>query len=148
MQEVDVEVIEPQKDAVYKPRIGPAKERSLKTGDLKPLVGALKAADASPIVIEHEVTDVTVSSALRRAMAMPNEKFSAGERIVNNAEAIGQVLLRKALVEGDLSAIREILNRTEGKVPNVTHNTSASVNVKGDANSIAALMQKIDGNKG
>ena len=148
MQEVEPEVIEVQPDAVYKPRIESAKKRSLKTGNLAPIVGALEAAGASPAIIEREVTDVTVSSVLKTAMAAPNMRFSAGEKVVNNAEAIGQVLLDLAIQERNLNAIREVLNRTEGKVPNVTHNTSASVNVKGDANSIAALMQKIDANKG
>ena len=79
-------------------------------------------------------------------MAAPAPNFVAGDRLLNNAQAIGKVLVEKA-VAGDMQAIREVLNRTEGKVPNVNKNANMSVNVKGDANSLAALMGKIDANK-
>ena len=89
---------------------------------------------------------MTITGALKDAMAAPAPNFVAGDQVLNNAQAIGKVLVEKA-VAGDMQAIREVLNRTEGKVPNVNKNANMSVNVKGDANSLAALMGKIDANK-
>lgn len=142
-----VEIIGEELDPVYKPRLEAARTRAVKEGNLIPLVGALKARDASDEVIKKEITEVTISSCLKKSMAMPNEVWSSGDKVVNNAEVIGNVLMNKAIA-GDMAAIREILNRTEGKVPNVTHNSSASVRVTGDANSISSLMAKIDKNRG
>ena len=142
-----VEIIGEEPDPVYKPRLDAARARAEREGNLIPLVGALKAHDASDEIIKKEITEVTISSCLRKSMAMPNEVWSSGDKIVNNAEVIGSVLMNKAIA-GDMAAIREILNRTEGKVPNVTHNSSASVRVTGDANSIGSLMAKIDKNRG
>ena len=144
---VDAEVVEIQPDAAYKHSVGRAERKAVETGNLVPLVGALKAQDATDAEIVKKVNDVTVSGALRTAMSMPNAMFTAGDKVVTNAEAIGKVLMEKA-ISGDMSAIREVMNRTEGKVPNVTHNSSASVKVTGDAGSIGELMKRIDSNKG
>lgn len=145
---VIAEVVEKGVDGVkvYQPSIKKTENIADKTGNVYPLVNAMKVAGADEPEIIKKVTEVTVSGALRNAMAMPNVEMSCGQRVVNNAEALGRVLLEKAMT-GDLGAIREVLNRTEGKVPNVTHTASANVTVKGDANSIAALMNKIDNNK-
>lgn len=148
-EKVLVEVIEPsdKRDVVYKPSIRSTEGIATRTGNVMPLVNAMQVSGASNGEIVAKVTDVTITGALKNAMAMPNAMMSAGDVIVSNAQAIGKVLLDKAMT-GDMNAIREILNRTEGKVPNVTHSSSANVTVKGDANSIAGLMSRIDSNKG
>lgn len=143
--------VEPDKVA-YKPRIKDIKERVEKDAlegkgvNLMPIVNNMQVQGFNKDEIKAVVQEVTISSALRDAMAAPAPNFVAGDRLLNNAQAIGKVLVEKA-VAGDMQAIREVLNRTEGKVPNVNKNANMSVNVKGDANSLAALMGKIDANK-
>lgn len=151
------EVVEVQPDAIYKPKVKPLAEVAVKTGDIVPVYGAVSAklesdgveASSAMVMAETErvMTDVSISQCLKDEMVSPNAMLTVGDNIVTNARAIGKVLVSKAL-SGDMSAIREVLNRTEGKVPNVTHNSSASVRVNGDANSIASLMDKIDKNRG
>lgn len=137
-----------QGDAIYKPRLRDAKVRAIKSGDLSPVVGSLAAVDASSEVIEREVTDVTVSSVLRTAMGMPSAGYIVSGRVASNAEAIGNVLLDMAIRDRNMQAIREVLNRTEGKVANRVENMSASLKLRGDVGSIGELMARIDKNKG
>lgn len=145
---IEAEVIEaePTDKVAYKPKIKPIIEKAKQTGELTPVVNNMQVQGFGKNEIKAVVTEVTVSSALRTAMAAPSASYSVGDEILNNAQAIGKVLIEKA-VAGDMQAIREVLNRTEGKVPNVNRNANMSVNVKGDANSLAALMGKIDANK-
>lgn len=151
----EVEVIEaesPDKVA-YKPRIKDVKgmvEKDAQAGkglNLMPIVNNMQVQGFSKDEIKAVVTEVTVSGALRDAMAAPAPSFVAGDVVLNNAQAIGKVLVEKA-VAGDMQAIREVLNRTEGRVPSTNYNKNMSVNVKGDANSLMALMNKIDANGG
>ena len=153
--DVEAEVIETvtvEPDAIWKPRLDTAVNNAIKTGNLVPVFGAVAARndDQPNAVVAEETkrvtTEMTISQCLKDEMSAPNAMMTIGDDIVTNARAIGKVLVNKALA-GDMSAIREVLNRTEGKVPNVTHNSSASVKVSGDANSIAGLMAKIDKNK-
>ena len=143
-----VEVIgaDPIEEVTYKPNIKNLKKEAEKTGELMPVVNNMQVQGFSKDEIKAVVTEVTITGALRDAMSAPAPSFVAGSEVLNNAQAIGKVLVEKA-VAGDMQAIREILNRTEGKVPNVNKNANMSVNVKGDANSLAALMGKIDANK-
>lgn len=143
-----VEVIgaDPIEEVAYKPNIKNLKKQAEKTGELVPVVNNMQVQGFSKDEIKAVVTEVTITGALRDAMAAPAPEYVAGDEILNNAQAIGKVLVQKA-VAGDMQAIREVLNRTEGKVPNVNKNANMSVNVKGDANSLAALMGKIDANK-
>lgn len=143
-----VEVIgaDPVEEVAYKPNIKNLKKQAEKTGEIMPVVNNMQVQGFSKDEIKAVVTEVTITGALRDAMSAPAPSFVAGSEILNNAQAIGKVLVEKA-VAGDMQAIREILNRTEGKVPNVNKNANMSVNVKGDANSLAALMGKIDANK-
>lgn len=143
-----VEVIgaDPIEEVAYKPNIKNLKKKAEKTGELVPVVNNMQVQGFSKDEIKAVVTEVTITGALRDAMAAPAPEYVAGDEILNNAQAIGKVLVQKA-VAGDMQAIREVLNRTEGKVPNVNKNANMSVNVKGDANSLAALMGKIDANK-
>lgn len=149
-----VEVIGPDapEKVAYKPRIKDIKksiEEDVAKGkgvNLMPIVNNMQVQGFSKDDIKAVVQEVTISGALKDAMMAPAPNFVAGDKILNNAQAIGKVLVEKA-VAGDMQAIREVLNRTEGKVPNVNKNANMSVNVKGDANSLAALMGKIDANK-
>lgn len=143
-----VEVIgaDPVEEVAYKPNIKNLKKQAEKTGELVPVVNNMRVQGFSKDEIKAVVTEVTITGALKDAMSAPAPSFVAGSEILNNAQAIGKVLVEKA-VAGDMQAIREVLNRTEGKVPNVNKNANMSVNVKGDANSLAALMGKIDANK-
>lgn len=143
-----VEVIgaDPIEEVAYKPNIKNLKKEAEKTGELMPVVNNMQVQGFSKDEIKAVVTEVTITGALRDAMSAPAPSFVAGSEVLNNAQAIGKVLVEKA-VAGDMQAIREILNRTEGKVPNINKNANMSVNVKGDANSLAALMGKIDANK-
>ena len=151
------EVVEVQPDAIYKPKVKPLAEVAVKTGDIVPVYGAISAklesggVEATDAMVmtetERVMTDVSISQCLKDEMVSPNAMLTVGDNIVTNARAIGKVLVSKAL-SGDMSAIREVLNRTEGRVPSVNMNKSASVKVSGDADSIAALMDKIDKNRG
>lgn len=147
------EVISADDSAAYKPRISDAEAKGAKTGNFLPLRGAIIARlpeDTPTSIIEAEVTsavaEVTISQCLKDEMKAPNAMLTVGDDIVSNARAIGKVLVNKALA-GDMSAIREVLNRTEGRVPSVSMNKSATVKVSGSADSIAALMDKMDKNK-
>lgn len=152
----DAEVIGIESGAIWVPRVSDAVKAAERTGDMLPVYGAVAAklegdgieATNAMVVAEAErvMTEVSISQCLKDEMVAPNAVMTIGDDIVTNARAIGKVLVKKAL-DGDMSAIREVLNRTEGKVPNVTHSSSASVRVNGDANSIASLMDKIDKNK-
>lgn len=154
LEEVPAEVIGPvaPEKVAYKPNVKEIKKKvedNVKAGkglNLMPIVNNMQVQGFSKDEIKAVVTEVTVTGALRDAMAAPAPSFVAGSKALNNAQAIGKVLIEKA-VAGDMQAIREVLNRTEGKVPNVNKNANMSVNVKGDANSLAALMGKIDANK-
>lgn len=149
-----IEVIGPDAPdkVAYKPKIKEIKksvEEDVVKGkgvNLMPIVNNMQVQGFSKDDIKAVVQEVTITGALKDAMAAPAPSFVAGDKVLNNAQAIGKVLVEKA-VAGDMQAIREVLNRTEGKVPNVNKNANMSVNVKGDANSLAALMGKIDANK-
>ena len=132
-----------KQDSRYRPRFSPKAAAEALKGNFLPMLAAVNAVDGDSERFSEEVTRVRVTDALQDLMKMPMPFFKVGERVASNAEALGKVLMNKALA-GDMAAIREILNRTEGKVPNV--NQSASVKVTGDASSIGALMKKIDKN--
>lgn len=132
-----------KQDSRYRPRFSPKAAAEALKGNFLPILAAVNAVGGDREMFEQEITKVKITDALQDLMAVPQPFFKVGERVATNAEALGQVLMGKALA-GDMAAIREILNRTEGKVPNV--NKSASVKVTGDASSIGALMKKIDKN--
>lgn len=129
----------------YRPRFSPKVASEALKGNFLPMLAAVRAIDGTQEDFEERLGKVKATDALNDLMEMPMPFFKVGERVATNAEALAKVLMNKALA-GDMSAIREILNRTEGKVPNVTHNKSASVKVTGDADSIGALMRKMDKN--
>lgn len=136
----EVEVI--VSDAVpYKPQIEALAKKAEKDGNMAPMVLNMEAQGASQPEIVNKVLDVTITSELRKEMAAPCVVAEASGFTKSNAAAIGKKMVEMALA-GNLGAIREILNRTEGKVPNV--NKSASVKMTG---SLADLMAKIDNNK-
>lgn len=142
VKEVEVEVI--TSDAKpYKPKIDALAKRAEKDGNLAPMVLNMEAQGASEPEIVKKVLEVTVSSELKRAMSAPCIRMDASGYTKSNAAAIGMKLVDMAL-DGNLGAIREILNRTEGKVPNVNQSTSAKITASG---SLADLMAKIDNNK-
>lgn len=136
----EVEVI--VSDAVpYKPQIEALAKKAEKDGNMAPMVLNMEAQGASQPEIVNKVLDVTITSELRKEMAAPCIVAEASGFTKSNAAAIGKKMVEMALA-GNLGAIREILNRTEGKVPNV--NKSSSVKMTG---SLADLMAKIDNNK-
>lgn len=149
-----IEVIGPDtsEKVAYKPNIKDIKKKvegDVKAGkgvNLMPIVNNMQVQGFSKDDIKVVVREVTITGALKDAMAAPAPSFVAGDKVLNNAQAIGKVLVEKA-VAGDMQAIREVLNRTEGRVPQTNYNKNMSVNVKGDANSLMALMSKIDANK-
>lgn len=142
VKEVEVEVI--TSDAKpYKPKIDALAKKAEKDGNLAPMVLNMEAQGASEPEIVQKVLEVTVSSELKRAMSAPCIRMDASGYTKSNAAAIGMKLVDMAL-DGNLGAIREILNRTEGKVPNVNKSTSAKITASG---SLADLMAKIDNNK-
>lgn len=94
------------------------------------------------------VEEVSISTNLRKRLAMPCPFVppdEAGQRITSS-DAVASVLLQKA-VAGDMAAIREVLNRSEGKVPNVTHNESKSLKVSATTDGLVALFNELDKNK-
>lgn len=144
--EVEVEVIEKEDDAcsIYKPRIcKSAKEASL-AGNNLPVLSAVAARGGTKEEYEKKVVNFKITDCLKKEMSVPTAYFPGAE---STAEAISKVLINKALA-GDLNSIREVLNRTEGRVPSRTENMNATMRVNTDANGLAALMSRIDQNKG
>lgn len=139
--EVEVEVITSDGDAVYKPSIGALAKKAEKDGNMAPMVLNMESQGASQPEIINKVLDVTITNELRKEMAAPCIMAEASGFTRSNATAIGKKMVEMAL-NGNLGAIREILNRTEGKVPNV--NKSSSVKMTG---TLADLMARIDNNK-
>ena len=138
------EVIEPEVVPAWKPRTSlKRQEAELAKGNPLPMM----AASSSKEEFLAKAENATISQGIRDELCMPCVQFSLPGEKVTNARAIGKVLMQKALA-GDMSAIREILNRSEGKVVTRTESMSASLNVKANADSISALMQKIDKNRG
>ena len=139
-KEVEVEVI--TSDGVaYKPKIDALAKKAEKDGNMAPMVLNMESQGASQPEIVNKVLDVTITNELRREMAAPCVIAEASGFTKSNAAAIGKKMVEMALA-GNLGAIREILNRTEGKVPNV--NKSSSVKMTG---TLADLMARIDNNK-
>lgn len=139
-KEVEVEVITSDGEA-YKPRIDVLAKKAEKDGNVAPMVLNMESQGASQPEIVNKVIDVTITNELRREMAAPCVVAEASGFTKSNAAAIGKKMVEMALA-GNLGAIREILNRTEGKVPNV--NKSSSVKMTG---TLADLMARIDNNK-
>ena len=139
-KEVEVEVIESD-GVAYKPSIDALAKKAEKDGNVAPMVLNMEAQGASQPEIVNKVIDVTITSELRKEMAAPCVVAEASGFTKSNAAAIGKKMVEMALA-GNLGAIREILNRTEGKVPNV--NKSSSVKMTG---TLADLMARIDNNK-
>ena len=139
--EVEVEVITSDGDAVYKPSIAALAKKAEKDGNMAPMVLNMESQGASQPEIVNKVLDVTITNELRKEMAAPCIMAEASGFTRSNATAIGKKMVEMAL-NGNLGAIREILNRTEGKVPNV--NKSSSVKMTG---TLAVLMARIDNNK-
>ena len=143
VKDVEVEVITSDGDARYKPRMDVLERKALKEDNLTPVVMNMEANGASEPEIVQKVLDITITSELKKAMMAPCVKMDASGYTKSNAAAIGMKMVEMAL-DGNLGAIREVLNRTEGKVPNVTKNASTKVTMTG---SIAELMSRIDNNK-
>lgn len=146
VHEVEVEIVEKEDDAcsIYKPRIcKSAKEASL-AGNNLPVLAAVAARGGTKEEYEKKVVNFKITDCLKKEMSVPTAYFPGAE---STAEAISKVLINKALA-GDLNSIREVLNRTEGKVPNVTQNASVTAKVTGSVNQLGDLMKRIDANKG
>ena len=146
VHEVEVEIVEKEDDAcsIYKPRIcKSAKEASL-AGNNLPVLAAVAARGGTKEEYEKKVVNFKITDCLKKEMSAPTAYFPGAE---STAEAISKVLINKALA-GDLNSIREVLNRTEGKVPNVTQNASVTAKVTGSVNQLGDLMKRIDANKG
>lgn len=145
-QAIEVEIVEKEDDAcsIYKPRIcKSAKEASL-AGNNLPVLAAVAARGGTKEDYEKKVVNFKITDCLKKEMSAPTAYFPGAE---STAEAISKVLINKALA-GDLNSIREVLNRTEGRVPSRTENMNATMRVNTDANGLAALMSRIDQNKG
>ena len=143
-KEIEVEVIESDGDARYVPNMNALERKAEKDGNLAPLVLNMEADGASEPQIVEKVLDITVTGELKKAMAAPCVRATASGYMKNTAAAISDKLVNMAL-DGNLGAIKELLNRTEGKVPNVTKTSSAKVTMTG---SLSELMARIDNNKG
>lgn len=100
-----------------------------------------------PKVME-KVKDLSISENLLKKLNAPCPFIvqNAEEGIITSSAAIADILISKAIA-GDMTAIREVLNRSEGKVPNVTHSESKSLKVSANANTLVALFDSLDKNK-
>ena len=144
--EVEVEIIEKEDDAcsIYKPRICKSAREASLAGNNLPVLAAVAARGGTKEDYEKKVVNFKITDCLKKEMSVPTAYFPGAE---STAEAISKVLINKALA-GDLNSIREVLNRTEGRVPSRTENMNATMRVNTDANGLAALMSRIDQNKG
>ena len=144
--EMEVEVIEKEDEgaSIYKPRFTKSVAKAVSAGNTLPVLAVVAARDGTKEDYEEKVTHYKITDCLKKEMAAPTAYFPGAS---TTAEAISKVLINKAL-SGDLNSIREVLNRTEGRVPSRTENMNATMRVNTDANGLAALMNKIDQNKG
>ena len=144
--EMEVEVIEKEDDgaSIYKPRFTKSVAKAVSAGNTLPVLAVVAARGGTKEDYEERVTHYKITDCLKKEMAAPTAYFPGAS---TTAEAISKVLINKAL-SGDLNSIREVLNRTEGRVPSRTENMNATMRVNTDANGLAALMSKIDQNKG
>lgn len=144
--EIEVEIIEKEDDAasIYKPRLTKTAVEAVNAGNNLPVLAVVAARGGTKEDYEEKVANIRISDCLRKEMSAPTAYFPGAE---TTAEAITKVLINKALA-GDLNSIREVLNRTEGKVPNVTQNASVTAKVTGSVNQLGDLMKRIDANKG
>ena len=142
----EVEVIEKENEAlsIYKPKITKRVEAEVVKGNPLPLLSAVAARGGSVEEYEAKAESFKITDCLKKEMSVPTSYFPGAG---STAEAISKVLINKALA-GDLNSIREVLNRTEGKVPNVTQNASVTAKVTGGVNELSDLMKRIDANKG
>lgn len=142
----EVEVIEKENEAlsIYKPKITKRVEAEVVKGNPLPLLSAVAARGGSVEEYEAKAESFKITDCLKKEMSVPTSYFPGAG---STAEAISKVLINKAL-SGDLNSIREVLNRTEGRVPSRTENMNATMRVNTDANGLAALMSRIDQNKG
>lgn len=142
----EVEVIEKENEAlsIYKPKITKRVEAEVVKGNPLPLLSAVAARGGSVEEYEAKAESFKITDCLKKEMSAPTSYFPGAG---STAEAISKVLINKALA-GDLNSIREVLNRTEGRVPSRTENMNATMRVNTDANGLAALMSRIDQNKG
>lgn len=144
--EVEVEIVEAEDESlsVYKPRFSKRVAEAVSAGNNLPVLAVVAARGGTKEQYEEKVASYKITDCLRKEMAVPTAYFPGAE---STAEAISKVLINKALA-GDLNSIREVLNRTEGKVPNVTQNASVTAKVTGSVNQLGDLMKRIDANKG
>lgn len=144
--DVEVEIIEKEDDAssIYKPKLTKTVVNAVNSGNNLPVLAVVAARGGTKEEYEEKVTNIRISDCLRKEMSAPTAYFPGAD---TTAEAITKVLINKALA-GDLNSIREVLNRTEGKVPNVTQNASVTAKVTGSVNQLGDLMKRIDANKG
>jgi len=139
-------VVEKEEPKLWKVR----KPKDLTTdADLGQMVAHTATHDKDVKYLENAIVEHTISDILRKKMQMPSpiRPKVEGEEVMTRAESIAETMLQKAEV-GDLSTIREVLNRTEGKVPNITHNESKSLKLSATTDGLAALFQQLDRNKG
>ena len=144
--EVEVEVIEKEDEgaSLYKPRFTKSVAEAVSAGNTLPVLAVVAARGGTKEDYEKKVTHYKITDCLKQEMAAPTAYFPGAS---STAEAISKVLINKAL-SGDLNSIREVLNRTEGRVPSRTENMNATMRVNTDANGLATLMSRIDQNKG
>ena len=144
--EIEVEIVEKEDDdaSIYKPRLTKTVVKAVNAGNNLPMLAVVAARGGTKEDYEEKVTNIRISDCLRKEMSAPTAYFPGAG---STAEAITKVLINKALA-GDLNSIREVLNRTEGKVPNVTQNASVTAKVTGSVNQLGDLMKRIDANKG
>lgn len=144
--EIEVEIIEKEDESasIYKPRICKSAREASLAGNNLPVLAAIAARGGTKEQYEEKVVNFKITDCLKKEMSAPTAYFPGAG---STAEAISKVLINKAL-SGDLNSIREVLNRTEGRVPSRTENMNATMRVNTDANGLAALMNRIDQNKG
>lgn len=146
VHDVKVEIIEKENDdtSIYKPKLTKTVVEAVNAGNNLPVLAVVAARGGTKEDYEEKVTNIRISDCLRKEMSAPTAYFPGAG---TTAEAITKVLINKALA-GDLNSIREVLNRTEGKVPNVTQNASVTAKVTGGVSELSDLMKRIDANKG
>ena len=144
--EVEVEVVEKEDsdESLYKPRFTKMVRDACSAGNNLPTLAVVATRNGTGEDFEKKVTDFKISDCLKREMSAPTAYYPGAG---STAEAISKVLVNKAL-SGDLNSIREVLNRTEGKVPNVTQSATVRANVSGGVSELQNLMKQIDANKG
>jgi len=141
------ELIQPEIIKPKKVRFSKSTAVQLAKGNFLPILAWAGSNSKSEEELADKIKDLTVSEHLAEIGKEINAAATiAFGKDTTTSEGVARILVAKAMA-GDMNALREFMNRTEGKVPNRTITSGTVASVKGNASDFMALLDKIDKNK-